>query len=78
VSWIGFKCEQCGIASVLLDGSVVATVDTYAATRPAASGSMFSVTGLAAGNHTLVIQVTGNKNASSASTYVVVDAFDVM
>jgi hypothetical protein len=39
---------------------------------------MFSVTGLAAGNHTLVIQVTGNKNASSASTYVVVDAFDVM
>ena len=78
VSWIGFKCEQCGIASVLLDGSVVATVDTYAATRPAASGSMFNVTGLAAGNHTLVIQVTGNKNASSASTYVVVDAFDVM
>jgi len=78
VSWIGFKCEQCGIASVLLDGSVVATVDTYAPTRPAASGSMFSVTGLAAGNHTLVIQVTGNKNASSASTYVVVDAFDVM
>ncbi|HYS04965.1 MAG TPA: Ig-like domain-containing protein [Candidatus Dormibacteraeota bacterium] len=78
VSWIGFKCEQCGIASVLLDGSVVATVDTYVATRPAASGSMFSVTGLAAGNHTLVIQVTGNKNASSASTYVVVDAFDVM
>jgi len=78
VSWIGFKCERCGIARVHLDGAVVATVDTYAPTRPAASGSLFSTTGLAAGTHTLVIEVTGTNNASSVGPFIVVDAFDVM
>src|SRR2546428_39750 len=58
VSWIGFQCEQCGIASVHLDGSVVATVDTYAPNRPAASGAMYSTTGLASGRPTLVIEAT--------------------
>src|SRR6266571_8504162 len=42
VSWIGMKCEQCGIARVHLDGAVVATVDTYAPTRPATSGAMYT------------------------------------
>jgi YD repeat-containing protein len=78
VSWIGFNCERCGIARVHLDGAVVATVDTYAPSRPAASGAIYSTTGLAAGNHTLVIEVTGTSNASSAGTFIVVDAFDVM
>jgi len=78
VSWIGFKCERCGIARVHLDGAVVATVDTYAASRPAASGSLYSTTGLAAGSHTLVIEVTGTNNASSVGPFIVVDAFDVM
>ena len=78
VSWIGFKCERCGIATVHLDGAVVATVDTYAPTRPASSSAMFSSTGLAAGSHTLVIEVTGTSNAASAGSFIVVDAFDVM
>jgi len=78
VSWIGFKCERCGIASVHLDGAVVATVDTYAASRPAASGAIYSTTGLAPGSHTLVIEVTGTSNASSVGPFIVVDAFDVM
>src|SRR5206468_2006683 len=77
VSWIGFNCEQCGIARVSLDGTVVATVDTYAPTRPAASGAMFSTTGLASGSHTLVIEVTGTQNTSSTGAFVVVDAYDV-
>ncbi|PYS94722.1 MAG: hypothetical protein DMF50_11690 [Acidobacteria bacterium] len=78
VSWIGFKCEQCGIARVSLDGAVVATIDTYAPSRPAASGSMFSKTGLAAGSHTLVITVTGTQNTASTGAFIAVDAFDVM
>jgi hypothetical protein len=77
VSWIGFPCERCGIARVSLDGAVVATVDTYAPSRPAASGSMFTRTGLASGSHTLVIEVTGTRNASSLDAFIVVDAFDV-
>jgi len=77
VSWIGFPCEQCGTARVHLDGSSVVTIDTYAASRPAASGVLYSTTGLPSGSHTLVIEVTGAANASSSGTYVVVDAFDV-
>ena len=77
VAWIGFKCERCGIARVSLDGAVVATVDTYAPSRPAASGALFSRTGLASGGHTLVIEVTGTMNPSSLDPYIVVDAFDV-
>ncbi|MGH7585291.1 MAG: hypothetical protein ACREMH_03510, partial [Gemmatimonadales bacterium] len=77
VSWIGFPCERCGIARVLLDGAVVATVDTYAPSRPAASGPLFTRTGLTSGSHTLVIEVTGTQNPSSLDTFLVVDAFDV-
>ena len=43
----------------------------------AASGVLYSTTGLPSGSHTLVIEVTGAANASSSGTYVVVDAFDV-
>ena len=77
VNWIGFQCEQCGTASVHLDGSVVATVDTYAPSRPAASGAMYSTTGLASGSHTLVIEATGTSNVSSTGAFIIVDAFDV-
>src|SRR5436309_3106632 len=34
VRWVGVPCEICGIANVLIDGTRVATVDTFAATRP--------------------------------------------
>jgi hypothetical protein len=77
VSWIGLPCEVCGIANVHVDGVVVDTVDTFAATRPAVSGVMFTVGGLAATSHTLVIEVTGTANASSGDAVIVVDAFDV-
>jgi hypothetical protein len=76
VNWIGARGPQTGIASVLLDGVLVAVVDTYKATEEI-QASVFSATGLAAGNHTLTIEVTGLKNADSTDTYIVVDAFDV-
>src|SRR5437870_7523832 len=73
----GFQCEQCGIARVSLDGSLVATVDTYAPSRPASSGAVYSTTGLVSGGHVVVVEVTGNSNASSAGAFIVVDALDV-
>jgi hypothetical protein len=76
VSWIGIPCEICGIATVLIDGTRVATVDTFAPARPAASTAMFASPPLAAGSHTLVIEVTGTANPSSTAAFVVVDAFD--
>jgi len=76
VGWIGARGPQTGIARVLLDGAPVAVVDTYKATEEI-QARVFSATGLAAGNHTLTIEVTGLKNAASTDTYIVVDAFDV-
>jgi len=76
VSWIGARGPQTGIARVLLDGVLVAEVDTYNTTEEI-QANVYSATGLAAANHTLTIEVTGLKNAASTDTYIVVDAFDV-
>lgn len=78
VSWIGVKCNVCGIATVSIDGGVPATVDT---SSPAAPGSLasepvFSAPGLASGvTHTMVITVTGT--TTSAGTHIAVDGFEV-
>jgi len=77
VSWIGLPCEICGFANIDLDGALVATVDTYAASRPAASKALFTTSGLTAGSHTIVIEVSGTENAASGGANIVVDAFDV-
>jgi hypothetical protein len=76
VSWIGARGPQTGIARVVLDGVLVAEVDTYKTTEEI-QANVFSATGLAAGTHTLTIELTGLKNAASTHAYIVVDAFDV-
>jgi hypothetical protein len=83
VSWIGLKCNICGIATVSIDGGPATTVDTRGpgiidadpATPQPTSEPVFTRTGLAAGTHTLVITVTGD--TTSSGTHIVVDAFDV-
>jgi streptogramin lyase len=75
VSWISVMCEICGIADVFMDGTLAGTVDMYSATRE--QGAFFNATGLPAGSHTLVIEVTGTKNPVSGDAYIAVDAFDV-
>jgi hypothetical protein len=77
VSWIGVKCNVCGIAVVSIDGGAPTFVNT---SGPGAPGSLssepvYSASGLAASNHTMVITVMGM--SSSGGTYVAVDAFDV-
>ena len=76
VSWIGARGPQTGIARLFLDGVFVQDVDTYALTEGPQHGD-FSVTGLAAGNHTLTIQVIG-KNPAAVNSWVLVDAFNVI
>jgi hypothetical protein len=77
VSWIGVKCNVCGIAAVSIDGGVPITVNTAGPGAPGSlsSGPVFSASGLAAANHTLTIITTGM--SSSGGAYVAVDAFDV-
>jgi len=76
VSWIGYRDEWCGIAEVSVDGRLLATVDTYA-TPAKARATLYTVTGLGGGSHTLSIQTTGTHNAASRGSWVWVDAFSV-
>src|SRR5258708_14308877 len=77
VSWIGYRGPQPGIARVILDGNVVAdSLDMYAP-KDASQNTVFTLPGLAAGSHTLTIEVTGSKNAASTGAAIVVDAFDI-
>ena len=76
VSWIGTRKSTTGIARVYLDGAFVTEIDTYSPTD-GLQDTIFRTSNLAAGTHTLTIEVTGRKNAASDSAYIVVDAFDV-
>ena len=77
VQWIGPKNNNGGIADVYLDGSQVATVDTYSPAGKLFQQVLYSATGLAAGSHTLTIAVSGQKNPASSADTVVVDAINV-
>ena len=76
VRWIGARGPQTGIARVFLDGAFVEDIDTYASTE-GPQHTDFTATGLAAGTHTLTIQVI-DKNMASANFWIQVDAFDVI
>lgn len=84
VRWLGeLGPDNGGIARVTLDGTFVTQVDTYAPSPDPAHHTVFQAehfkaTGLADGNHTLTIEVTGMQNPAAARATVVVDAFDVI
>ena len=75
ISWIGARGPQCGIARIFLDGAFVEDFDTYFQTE-GPQHTDFSRSGLAAGTHTLTIQVIG-KNPISTDAWILIDAFDV-
>ncbi|TLM99352.1 MAG: hypothetical protein FDZ75_00260, partial [Actinobacteria bacterium] len=75
--WIGNKGTSYGKATVTVDGGTPVTLDLYS------SGFkyrqvLFSTGDIASGRHNVHIEVEGSKNASSTSTYVYTDAFDVV
>jgi hypothetical protein len=78
VRWVGFRAARTGIANVYLDGVFVAEVDTFAAGAEGYQATAYTLSGLAPGAHTLVVEATGRKNPAATNNYVVVDAFDVM
>ena len=75
VSWIGFRGPQAGRARVFLDGMLKTTVDAYASSEQLQAVLDSSAT-LGDAAHTLVIEVTGTKNARATANYIVVDAFE--
>jgi beta-propeller repeat-containing protein len=80
VSWIGVKCQDCGIATVSIDGGPATTVNTAG---PGWAGSLiserlFSASGLAPGvSHTIAITATGTTTSYWGGAHIGVDAIDV-
>jgi hypothetical protein len=74
IKWITRKGPSQGIASVTIDGHTKGNVDLYATTS---QGFSQRYPGLTSGKHTIVIKVTGTKNAASSGTSVAVDALIV-
>jgi len=77
INWSGYRGPDGGVATVQLDGGAPTQVDTYSPTQKF-QPVVFSASGLADGNHTLTITVTGQKNPASSAARVVVDAIDVI
>ena len=77
VSWIGYRDEWSGVARVYLDGAEKTTVDTYVAPSRART-TLYTITNLPQGAHTLTIEATGARNESARGAWVWVDAFDVV
>jgi len=76
-SWIGYRDEWSGIATVRVDGVVKGSLDT-AASPGQAQATLYSVSGLPNGGHTLTIEVTGTHSTASAGSWIWVDAFAVL
>ena len=77
ISWVGYTGPDGGIATVQIDGGAPTQVDTYSPTAKY-QPVVFTSGGLSDANHTLTITATGQKNAASSSSRIVVDAFDVI
>lgn len=76
ISWLAYRDEWSGIARVYLDGEPKTTIDNYLSPADARAVP-YSLGGLSPGPHTLTIEVTGTRNASSKGSWIWVDAFDV-
>ena len=76
VSWIAYRDASCGTALVSIDGAPRAEIDTYAPT-PEPQALTYTLSGLAPGIHTLVIEATGARKQFSGGAWVWVDGFEV-
>jgi Glycosyl hydrolases family 39 len=65
-----------GILAVRVDGGTETRIDDYAPARNA-SGPVWTSPGLPAGDHTLTVRVTGERNPASAGTVVALDYAEV-
>jgi hypothetical protein len=76
ITWWGSRGPSCGKAQVSVDGTVVATVDLYAATATD-NVAVFRRSGMTNGPHTVAIVVSSMRNAGSMGNRVDVDGFSM-
>jgi hypothetical protein len=82
VRWLASRGRERGKALVRVDGGTTKgkdlfEVDLFARPNPEFSTPAITIYDLAPGEHTLTIEVTGEKNPFATSNEVVVDAFEV-
>ena len=76
ITWIGKIGPNFGIASYSVDGGTPVAFDAYNPSFLSQNNNVV-VSGLAPGSHSLKIEVTHFKNASSSDYYQVIDAFNI-
>jgi len=76
IRWLSSLDANHGIADVAIDGTRVATIDTYAAVKQFQLVA-YQALDLADTDHTITITVTGARNPASSGAFVVVDAIDL-
>jgi hypothetical protein len=74
IKWIGSTNANEGKTDVTIDGVDFGTVDQYSPTQIGGL-TLFEKSGLTYGTHTIVLKVTGTKNASAVDYYATLDAF---
>ena len=77
VSWIGYRDEWSGVANVYVDGVQKTQIDTYLSPAKAQT-TLYTITNLPSGGHTLTIEATGAQNQSSKGAWIWVDAIDIV
>jgi hypothetical protein len=76
IGLVGYRGPEGGIARLSIDGVVVGEIDTYL-NSPQLRATVFAKDGLADGEHTLTIEVTGTRSPSATDSLIRLDAFDV-
>jgi photosystem II stability/assembly factor-like uncharacterized protein len=77
VSWIGTESSDGGIAHVYIDGKHMGDVDQFSEARRNMM-TVYSITGLSYGSHSIAVEVAGMKNPRSMGYRIELDAFDVI
>jgi hypothetical protein len=78
VRWLGARGRDMGKALVSVDGGPARVVDLFARPNDELRTPITTFYDLGEGQHTLTIEVTGEKNKEATAAIVVVDAFDVL
>jgi hypothetical protein len=76
ITWIGKIGPNFGIAAYSVDGGKPVIFDAYN-NRLVSQNNNVVVSGLVSGSHSLKIEITHFKNASSSDYYQVIDAFKI-
>lgn len=75
IKFISAYDSNLGIIDVYIDGTRDATLDLYGPSKQPGQ-VVYTKTGLAAGDHTIKIVVTGQKNPAATDIYALIDGFE--